>query len=143
MTIEEQLRAAYINKTLSTTMPPLSFKRRMDLVRRVIEALSPEVLRTPLLAMRCNERQQTYPLRDGLTVGSGQDCDVVLQSPYVSSFHCLFERMRDNWLVVDMGSTNGVYVNGERFGKRILKDGDVIGLGSLMLVFLEGEAEQS
>jgi len=47
-------------------------------------------------------------------IGSGADCDVVVDSPLVSSRHCRLTQTRDGFLLDDLGSTNGTYVNGLR-----------------------------
>jgi len=58
---------------------------------------------------------QTLRLDRGLlTVGRGQDCDLVLPDTQVSRHHADLRRQGDQWLVVDLGSTNGTFVGGAR-----------------------------
>ena len=47
-----------------------------------------------------------------LTIGRGQDCDLVLQDTQVSRHHAELRRHGDQWFVVDLGSTNGTLVGG-------------------------------
>ena len=49
-----------------------------------------------------------------LTIGRGQDCNLVLQDTLVSRHHAELRRQGDQWLVVDLGSTNGTFVGGLR-----------------------------
>ena len=47
-------------------------------------------------------------------IGSGSDCDVVVDSPLASARHCQLTQTPDGFLLDDLGSTNGTYVNGLR-----------------------------
>ncbi len=68
---------------------------------------------------------------EGLVVGRDPDqADVVLYSARISRKHCRIQPAGKGWQIEDLGSTNGVYVNGERIEQeRMLAIGDVIGLG--------------
>ena len=41
------------------------------------------------------------------TIGSGPDCDLVVDRPVVSGRHCRLTRVGDGYLLEDLGSTNG------------------------------------
>ena len=47
-------------------------------------------------------------------IGSGVDCDVVVDTPVVSARHCQLRQTADGFMLDDLGSTNGTYVNGVR-----------------------------
>lgn len=70
-----------------------------------------------------------------LTVGRAEDNDLAFtdgQFPSVSSHHCRFEMRGDALWVEDLGSRNGVLVNGEAIqGERALALGDQVRLGSV------------
>ncbi|HEY8076348.1 MAG TPA: FHA domain-containing protein, partial [Labilithrix sp.] len=57
---------------------------------------------------------------------SKTQADLRLEDANVSRQHAMIERVGNAWYVVDLGSTNGVYVQGERVARRALRDGDVI-----------------
>jgi ABC transport system ATP-binding/permease protein len=77
--------------------------------------------------------------RDVTTLGRDPGSDIVLPSPVVSRCHSELRWEGDGCLVLDMGSTNGTFVNGEQvFGDRLLRPGDRIGIGSFRLTF-DGE----
>lgn len=68
-------------------------------------------------------------------VGRSPDCELVLDNLGVSRHHASLLREGDGWVVEDLGSANGTFVNGARVGGRApLRPGDVIGVGKLSLV---------
>src|SRR5262245_47824481 len=75
------------------------------------------------------------------TVGRLPDNDVVVASPYVSRRHCAILVLPDGTcILLDLGSTGGVYVGGERIKYPLrLRDGDEIRVGGRRLVLLASE----
>ena len=64
--------------------------------------------------------------RGGAVLGRSRDCDVVLDDPNVSRHHAEVRPSGGSWIVNDLGSTNGIKVNGRRVdGPESLKPGDV------------------
>jgi hypothetical protein len=53
----------------------------------------------------------------------------------VSSAHARLERGEAGWTLVDEGSKNGTFVNGERVPRAVLRDGDLVEIGSTLLVY--------
>lgn len=74
---------------------------------------------------------------DRVNVGRLASCGVCLSDVNVSREHAAFEREGTGWAAVDLGSTNGTLVNGERVGRRRLTDGDVVTVGITELVYHE------
>src|SRR5262245_55271574 len=69
----------------------------------------------------------TIPLiRPVLTIGRRESCDICVRQPNVSGLHCELTFRDGHWLLKDLGSTNGVKVNGIRVPKKVLHPGDVI-----------------
>ena len=69
----------------------------------------------------------TIPLiRETLTVGRRESCDIRLALPNVSSKHCELSFRDGFWWIQDLNSTNGVKVNGVRVPKKLLHSGDTI-----------------
>lgn len=80
---------------------------------------------------------------DPLTLGRAPDAGFVLHDARVSRYHARIERRQDGYLLIDLGSANGVRVNGERIEReRRLADGDAILLGDSLLHFLLVPFEQ-
>ena len=48
------------------------------------------------------------------TVGRNPECDITVDSPAVSEYHCLLSKNGDTFLIEDLSSSNGTFVNGER-----------------------------
>lgn len=65
-------------------------------------------------------------LRDKLVVGRRKSCDISLRFPNVSSKHCELEYLNGHWRVTDLGSRNGIKVNGERIDTKWLMPGDIL-----------------
>lgn len=82
--------------------------------------------------------RRTILTGDRVTIGRSRECDVVIDDPNVSRKHAELRFRAGGWLVADLGSTNGVKVNGKRVREAPLEPGDEIMLG---LVRLELEAE--
>jgi hypothetical protein len=73
---------------------------------------------------------------DGATIGRSRGCDVVLGDANVSRRHAEVRPRGGGWTVADLGSTNGVLVNGVRIERpETLKPGDRIELGTTVLTF--------
>ncbi len=82
---------------------------------------------------------QTFPLHEDVTtVGSVAGNTIVLADPGVSRKHVGIRKAGAAYELADLGSTNGVYVNGHRVPKKILEPGDVLRIGSSELVFQIG-----
>jgi hypothetical protein len=72
----------------------------------------------------------------GGTIGRSRNCDVVLEDAGISRHHAELRPGPDGWTVADLGSTNGVRVNGAQVrGVQLLQSGDRVELGSTEIVF--------
>jgi hypothetical protein len=72
----------------------------------------------------------------GATLGRSREADIVLDDANVSRKHAEVRPSGGSWIVRDLGSTNGVKVNGRRIqGPQSLKQGDVIELGTSRATF--------
>ena len=89
------------------------------------------VARSP--ALEAGESFETGPVP--LTIGRAGENTVVLgRDDFASARHARVEAQRDGLWVIDLGSTNGTYVNGDRIdGRRRLRDGDVVKVGDTEL----------
>ena len=73
--------------------------------------------------------------RDITTIGSVAGNTVLLNDTGVSRKHVGIKKIDGGYELADLGSTNGVYVNGEKVARRRLSVGDVIRVGTTEMVF--------
>ena len=72
----------------------------------------------------------------GATLGRSRDCDIVLDDSSISRRHAEIRPAGDGWTVADLGSTNGVRLNGRTLRDATpLQAGDRVELGSTEIVF--------
>jgi hypothetical protein len=75
------------------------------------------------------------------TIGRAVDSDIVITSRRVSREHSRVERQGRHVMLVDLGSTNGTFLNGERvLAPARLRDGDSVSVGDVVLVFHDPES---
>ena len=67
-------------------------------------------------------------------VGRGSDCQLVLEDDYVSTRHARVVDGPDGVYVEDLGSTNGITVNGHKVRSAVLGDGSRIEIGSTRML---------
>lgn len=75
---------------------------------------------------------------DVTTIGSVAGNTIVLSDPAVSRKHVGIKRLPSGFELADLGSTNGVYVNGHRMPKKQLVTGDILRVGNSEMVFKQG-----
>ena len=82
----------------------------------------------------------TYPLTTPVTLlGRGTDCDLRLVDTGVSRHHAELRVEDDQVVLVDLGSTNGTFVNGQPVRRVALTDGTSVTLGRTTLVFRQDD----
>ena len=79
--------------------------------------------------------------KDKLTFGRAKSADCVLAHPTVSREHFIIELNNDKVFLVDKGSENGTFANGERVSWVELNDGDTINAGPFTLAFESSDTE--
>src|SRR3954449_11758362 len=68
------------------------------------------------------------------TIGRAPRADFIIDAALVSRVHCQLTAGAADLEVVDLESTNGTFVNGERVGRARLKSGDRLGVGKVEFV---------
>jgi serine/threonine protein kinase len=77
------------------------------------------------------ETDAKFPLKlDQIILGRKEDCDLSVPENSVSSRHCELRFDGFHWWVTDLNSRNGTLVNGVPIQQQLLKDGDIIQIGS-------------
>jgi pSer/pThr/pTyr-binding forkhead associated (FHA) protein len=97
---------------------------------RVLRAVWAEI-RGPRVS---TQRGRTFPLGQELTVGRAAGCQVTLDDTYVSQLHARVFARDGQYLVEDLGSTNGTYLNRARVtGSIVMKRGDRLQVGNTVM----------
>jgi hypothetical protein len=79
---------------------------------------------------------ERHPLdKRRIVIGRAKDCDIQISDPNVSRRHAEVRREGAAFWLVDLGSTNGIDVNGRRKARVKLSDGDRVTMGTTELVF--------
>jgi uncharacterized RDD family membrane protein YckC len=76
-----------------------------------------------------------------LTIGRDPSNDLVLPDAMVSRRHAVIEHRGSQFFLRDCSSANGSVVNGDRVSERGLRDGDLVAIGSMRLLFREEPIE--
>jgi hypothetical protein len=88
------------------------------------------------LVMVQGDQENSFPLvRDTYTLGRHRNNDIVINDPKVSSFHARIDRSPDGFVLVDLKSRNGSFVNGKRIARGVLATGDEVRLGTARLLY--------
>lgn len=112
--------------------------------------VAPEVQRTGAAPPERNAPQaptatldvdgQPYQVQDQVTViGRATDANIVLDDPGVSRRHAEIHLLDGRARVIDLGSTNGTFVDGERVHAATVNDGSAITVGRTRIVFHSGQ----
>ena len=100
--------------------------------------------RAVLVVKRGPQVGSRFTLEDDRTLaGRHPESDIFLDDITVSRRHAEIERTGDGYVVRDVGSLNGTYLNRERITEAPLHNGDEVQVGAFKLVFFEGPDEDA
>jgi hypothetical protein len=89
-------------------------------------------------------RQGTVELGDEPAfVGRSADCAIRSEDAMVSRKHAVIRRVFDHYEVEDLGSSNGIEVNGKRVDRHVLVDSDSVRCGSVWLRYSEEDSSET
>jgi pSer/pThr/pTyr-binding forkhead associated (FHA) protein len=73
------------------------------------------------------------------TMGRAPNADFMMDAAMVSRLHCRLSATASELEVEDLDSTNGTFVNGRRVERGVLRSGDHLGVGRVMLRVVKAE----
>jgi pSer/pThr/pTyr-binding forkhead associated (FHA) protein len=76
---------------------------------------------------------------ESVSAGRHPESDIFLDDVTVSRRHAEFRRTADGFVVADVGSLNGTYVNRDRIDEVILRNGDEVQVGKYRLVYYSSQ----
>jgi len=74
---------------------------------------------------------------DEVIVGRDETCDIQIRAKSVSREHCTIEREGEDFVLRDLGSTSGTFLDGKRVDQVRLRDGIAVKVGPAVLKFFE------
>jgi hypothetical protein len=116
-----------VERLAPVSMPPLPAE--------TIRAPLPGAGVARLVPVESADARDFHPLTGRTIVGRGAESDLRLPVGTISRRHAEIERIAGGWLVRDLNSENGTWVNGERVWEQVLVDGDRVQFGTVCLVF--------
>ena len=94
--------------------------------------------------IRDDDQIYDFPtLKDKITIGRSEDNDIVLLNNSVSRNHARITKTEEGYFITDLGSFNGIKLNGKLIQSAKLKHDDKIGIGPIELTFLTREKTKS
>jgi pSer/pThr/pTyr-binding forkhead associated (FHA) protein len=92
----------------------------------------------PSNAFLIMEGTKAIPLNQStVTIGRSHENAIVLDDPRVSRKHLEIRVIREHFVLFDLNSSGGTFVNGQRVNQGILYSGDLISLAGVNLVFMQ------
>ena len=76
---------------------------------------------------------------ESLVLGRSPETDIHIPSPSLSRTHMRLERYQGTYRVIDLDSSNGVYLNEIRVHSAVLRDGDTLQLGNAVFIYHAGK----
>jgi len=82
------------------------------------------------------EGVKVFPLREAVVnIGRRLDNHLVIDDPRISRLHAQIRAIKGRYVIFDLNSTGGTFVNGQRTRQSVLYPGDVISLAGVALIF--------
>ena len=94
----------------------------------------------PSNAFFAMEAGRTYPLVEAvINIGRMLDNHLVIEDPRVSRHHAQLRAVEGHFVLFDLGSTGGIFVNGRRITETIIYPHDIISLAGVLLTFQQDD----
>lgn len=100
-------------------------------------------MQAKLVAINGPLRKSEYPVVGEMVMGKDADNTVRLEDPWVSAHHCKITEQNGHYILNDLDSHAGTFVNGIPVKQRELKSGDEVAIGNSIFMFREERAVSS
>lgn len=123
---------------LHPRLPVIAIALGPDVYLFALEGSADRGTRSALFQLVYQVHGQTIKVRlnrPEMRLGRADDCEIRLPNKEISRYHARLNSSMEDWILHNTRSTNGVFVNEEQIQRHVLRDGDVIRIGSVVLVF--------
>jgi len=90
-----------------------------------------------LILERKGIQKSLFPLEGSVTIGRSSSNEITLADRAVSRAHARVRFQKNSWVIEDLGSSNGIFFEGERIVSRRLQSGDMFQIGRTTLRFVK------
>ena len=77
-------------------------------------------------------------VQPGAIIGRAHECDVQIGDAQLSRLHCRLDHENGQWMLVDLNSRNGTFIDGQKVDKRPIADGQSFEIGGTRITFHDG-----
>lgn len=96
-----------------------------------------ELPRARVVIISGDQAGAAYPLKDTVSIGRADSCTIVLKDAKTSRQHAQIQQHGEEFIIVDLSSSNGTFVNGQRIDEHVLQNNDEVQIGDYILQFQE------
>ena len=131
-----QLQALFRGDSASFAAPAAGIDQRLGTVRRALRRQALPNPASDYLLACFGGAEQWLPLTGDTVIGTAPDAGIRPASRFASARHCRLSRTVDGWSLEDLGSKNGVLVNGQQVERCSLCDGDAIQVADVTFILV-------
>lgn len=96
----------------------------------------PARLAASIIIRKGRKKGAEYSIVSGRTVlGRGKDADIIIDDPAVSRMHAAIEYTKSRFILMDLGSTNGTFIDGRSIKHADLSHGTTFRMGDTIIEF--------
>jgi len=134
ITIDEKYSQGEVSVIASHTIEPVEETQGMATNNQNIDNENSDAL--PDNAFLIIEGVKVHPLKESvINIGRRLENHVVIDDPRISRNHAQLRAIKGRYVLFDLNSTGGTFVNGQRTSQTVLYPGDVISLAGVALIF--------
>ncbi len=78
--------------------------------------------------------------RDEMTFGRGEECEAIIPHTSISREHARIKKVKQGYVLLDLQSKNGIYINGKKVSENLLRDGMNVRIGDVEFIFYAANA---
>lgn len=108
---------------------------RAPIDRDAVEQTRPKSLRPRVVIINGDNAGAAFPLKGTISFGRAESNTIPLKDAKASRQHAQIQQQGNEYVLIDLNSSNGTYANGERVEEHVLSNGDEILIGDTLMQF--------